>query len=222
MNGSVLRVVGRAVLRDAVVEQPPARAQPARQEPEVRRQRGPAEVLGEPDRADGVELRDGRVAVVEVAHLGEVAQPASFDLPLRPFRLVARERHAERAHPVLGRGVHDHRAPAAAHVEQPHARPSARASAPRARTSPSAPAPASRRRSGRPRRCRPSTARAPTRRRCSRRRSGARSPCCRAAWSAAGPAAGTRGPAVGRGAAARWAAACGPAAAARRAAGSTA
>ena len=122
MNGSRRRVAGVRRLGDAVVEQAPAGPQPARQEPEVPRQRRAPEVLGQPDRADGVELRGGRVAVVQMADLGEVAQAAALDLGLRPLRLVARQRHAQRPHPVLGRGVHDHRAPAAAHVEQPHPR----------------------------------------------------------------------------------------------------
>src|SRR5215471_7475111 len=67
-------VAGRhAVVRpgDAVVEQPRARLELAVQEREVGRQVGFADVLGEPDRADGVEAGLLHVPVVEVAYLGQ-------------------------------------------------------------------------------------------------------------------------------------------------------
>ena len=58
-------------------------------------------------------------AVVEVAHLGEVAEPLALDRRLGPLGLLERERHAQRAYAVLAGGVAHHRAPAAADVEQP-------------------------------------------------------------------------------------------------------
>ena len=105
---------------DAVVQQPSLGPQLAVQEGEVRRQLGPADVLGQPDRADRVELPFGHVAVVEVADLGQPAQALLLDGLLRPGRLLRGQGHAERLDAVLAGGVADHAAPAAAHVEQPH------------------------------------------------------------------------------------------------------
>ena len=58
-------------------------------------------------------------AVVHEPDLGEVVEPLLLDRLLRPRRLLARQRHAERLDAVLPRGVADHAAPAAAEVEQP-------------------------------------------------------------------------------------------------------
>lgn len=82
---------------------------------------GFADVLGQADGRHRVEPGLAHVAVVEVPHLGQVRQARLDDRLLRPLRLVARERHADRAHPVLAGGVHDHAAPAAADVQQFHA-----------------------------------------------------------------------------------------------------
>ena len=110
----------RPVVRpgDAVVEQPPARHQLVAQEPEVRRVAVDPDVLGQPDRAHGVEGGLLHVAVVEVPHLGEMVEPLFLDLLLRPLGLLPREGHAECADAVLLGGVPDHPAPAAADVEE--------------------------------------------------------------------------------------------------------
>ncbi len=81
-----------------------------------------ADVLGQPDRGDRVEVALLDVAVVHVPDLGEVVEPLLLDPLLRPRRLLAREGDAERVHAVLAGGVADHAAPAAAEVEQPLAR----------------------------------------------------------------------------------------------------
>ncbi len=67
-------------------------------------------------------LRLGDLAVVQVAHLGQLAQPPVDDRLLGPLGLLAGQRHAQRLHPVALGGVHDHPAPAAADVQQPHPR----------------------------------------------------------------------------------------------------
>ena len=61
----------------------------------------------------------GDVAVVEVAHLGEVAEALPLDRRLRPLGLLERERHAQCAYAVVAGGVAHHGPPAAADVEQP-------------------------------------------------------------------------------------------------------
>ena len=76
---------------------------------------------------------------------------------------------------VLG-GVHRHAAPAAADVEQPHARLQRELAADQVELGDCASSSVASSRAGRPRRCRPSTARAPTRRTGCSRRSGARWP----------------------------------------------
>ena len=88
-------------------------------EAEVRRVVLHADVLGQPDRGDRVEAGLLDVAVVHEPHLGEVVEPLLLDRLLRPRRLLARQRDAERLDAVLPRGVPDHAAPAAADVEQP-------------------------------------------------------------------------------------------------------
>ena len=86
---------------------------------EVRRVVLHADVLGEPDRGDRVEVALLDVPVVHEPDLGEVVEPLLLDPLLRPRRLLARERHADRVHAVLAGRVPDHPAPAAAEVEQP-------------------------------------------------------------------------------------------------------
>ena len=93
------------------------------QEREVAGQLGLADVLGQPDRADRVEAGLGHVPVVQVADLGQVAQAGLLDGPLGPGGLLLGQRHAEGLDAVLAGRVHDHAAPAAAHVQQAHARP---------------------------------------------------------------------------------------------------
>ena len=61
------------------------------------------------------------VAVVQVAHLGQAGQAFALDGGLAPRGLLRGQRDAERLDAVLPRGVHHHAAPAAAHVQQPHA-----------------------------------------------------------------------------------------------------
>ena len=107
---------------------PSGRSLPYRKE-KYAGQLGPADVLGQPDRADRVELALGHVAVVEVADLGQPAEALLLDGPLRPGGLLRGQGHAERLDAVLPGGVPDHPAPAAAHVEQPH--PRAQAQLPR-------------------------------------------------------------------------------------------
>ena len=106
---------------DAVVEQAALGAELVLEEAEVVRVLPHADVLGEPDRADRVEVALEHVAVVGVPHLGEVRQPLAVDGLLGPRRLRDREGDAERLHAVLARREADHAAPAAADVEQPHA-----------------------------------------------------------------------------------------------------
>ena len=106
---------------DAVVEQQPARAQPGLQEAEVRRIVAHADVLEQPDRRHRIEVALGDVAVVAVAHLGQVAQSLVGDRLLRPRRLLPRQRHADGLDPAAG-GVAHHAAPPASDVEQPVAR----------------------------------------------------------------------------------------------------
>ena len=108
---------------DAVVEQPAAGVQLAVQVGEVALEVVLAHVLRQPDRADGVEARLRDVPVVQVPHLGEPGQPFPLDRGLRPGGLLGGQRDPEGLDAVLPRGVHDHPAPAAADVEQPHARP---------------------------------------------------------------------------------------------------
>ena len=62
------------------------------------------------------------VAVVAEAHLGDVVEALALDRLLRPGGLLARQRDADDLDAVVPRGVPDHPAPAAADVEQPHAR----------------------------------------------------------------------------------------------------
>ena len=87
---------------DAVVEQPPARPQPAAQEREVRRQVGHADVLGEPDRADRVEAapRARRGSPGGGPRPGRDS-PALAIAFWRPLGLLARQRHAERLDAVV-------------------------------------------------------------------------------------------------------------------------
>ncbi len=106
---------------DAVVEQPAAGLELAVQEAEVPRQPGLADVLGQPDGADRVEPGLRHVPVVEVADFGELRQAGLGDGLARPFGLLRGQGHTEGPHAVLPGRVHDHAAPAAAHVQQPHA-----------------------------------------------------------------------------------------------------
>ncbi len=64
----------------------------------------------------------GDLPVVAEADLGQVGQALALDGGLAPRGLLARQRHAEHLDAVLPGGVPDHAAPAAADVEQPHAR----------------------------------------------------------------------------------------------------
>ena len=88
---------------------------------------------------------------------------------------------------MLGRGVHDHAAPAAADVEQPHPRLAARAWRRRGRAWRTAPPPASRPRGEDRAGVGHGRAEHPLVEACSRRRSGARWPGGRGPSSAAGP-----------------------------------
>ena len=103
-----------------MIEQPALRPQLAEQEGEVPGQLRLADVLGQPDGADRVEPGLGNVPVVQVPDLGQLGQPRFLDRPLRPGCLLRGQRDAQRPDAVLPGGVHDHAAPAAAHVEQPH------------------------------------------------------------------------------------------------------
>src|SRR5260221_359504 len=113
---------GAAVVRpgDAVIQQPAARIELAVKETEVAGKLRLADVLGEPDRTDRVEAGLGDLAVVQMPHLGEVLKARLLDRPLGPQGLLLRQRDAKRSHAVVACRVHDHAAPAAAHVEQPH------------------------------------------------------------------------------------------------------
>src|SRR3954452_7887601 len=77
--------VGRA--GDAVVEQAGTGARPRGEEGEVRRQVVLADVLGQSDRRDGVEVPFGYVAVVAEPDLGQVAEAFGRYGLLRPLRL---------------------------------------------------------------------------------------------------------------------------------------
>ena len=67
------------------------------------------------------EARLRHVPVVQVPHLGQPGQSFPLDRGLGPGGLLGGQRDAERLDAVLPRGVHHHAAPAAAHVQQPHA-----------------------------------------------------------------------------------------------------
>ena len=108
----------RVQARDAVVEEQAARSQQRVHRLHVGIELGPPDVLVHADARDLVEWRLVDLAVVEHAHLGAVGQAGCLDPPARELRLRLRERHAERAHAVAGRGVQDERAPATADVEQ--------------------------------------------------------------------------------------------------------
>jgi len=108
---------------DAVVQQPAAGVQLAVQVGEVGLEVVLADVFGQSDGADRVEARFRDVPVVQVPHLGEPGQPLPLDRGLRPGGLLGGQRDPEGLDAVLPGGVHHHAAPAAAHVEQPHARP---------------------------------------------------------------------------------------------------
>jgi tetratricopeptide (TPR) repeat protein len=107
---------------DAVVEHPAADLQLAVEEREVAGNVGLADVLGDADRADRVEVSFLDIAVVRVPDLREVLEAGPLDRLLGPERLLLRQRDAERLDPVLAGRVHDHAAPAAANVKEPHAR----------------------------------------------------------------------------------------------------
>ena len=79
-------------------------------------------MLEHPDRADRVERTVANVAIVLVPDLDAVGKSRIGDRLLGPLGLAARERHADRSNAVVRRGVQDHPAPPAAHVEQPHPR----------------------------------------------------------------------------------------------------
>src|SRR5215467_9430260 len=108
---------------DAVVQQSAARAELAVEEAEVLRKLRLADVLCQPDRTDRVEPALADLAVVQVPDLGTILKARLLDGALRPDCLLLGQRDPERADPVFARRVHDHAAPAAAHVEQAHARP---------------------------------------------------------------------------------------------------
>ena len=105
---------------DAVIQQAALRPELAEQEREVIRKLPHADVLGEPDRADRVEAGLADIPVVEVADLGQAGQSGFLDGLLGPGRLLCGQRDPERADAVFPGRVHDHAAPAAADVEQPH------------------------------------------------------------------------------------------------------
>ena len=116
---TLLAVIGT---RDRVIEHATERLELGVRECEVRRVVLATDVLGEPDRADGVELGLGHVAVVAEAHLSAALEAALLDGVLGECRLLLGERDADRLDAVVLGGVHDHAAPAAADVEQGHAR----------------------------------------------------------------------------------------------------
>ncbi len=136
----------------------------SRRKREVRRVVADADVLGQADRADRVEAGLDHVAVVEVTHLGEVAEPLAVDRLLAPSAPAA----ATGSRRAPGRRTRARRAgpsrPSRSRRRAAAARASGRACGRPGRTSRTAPPRASRRRWGRPRRCRSSTARAPARR----------------------------------------------------------
>ena len=105
-----------------MVEQPTLGTQPRGQEREIGAEILRADVLGEPDRGDGVEPGLVDVAVVEETHLGAILQPTLGDGLLRPRGLRGRQRHAQRLDPVVLGGMHDHPAPPGADIEQAVAR----------------------------------------------------------------------------------------------------
>ena len=162
---------------DAVVEQPALRAQlvargsrstPGSSSRRCARSARSSEIASKPVSVD--------VAVVQVADLGEVVEPLLLDLLLRPRRLLARQRDAERR-ARRTRGPRGGPCRPSRSRRRAAAGPAGgRACGRPGRTSRPAPPRASRPRSGRPRRCRSSTGRGPSRRTCWRRRSGGGSP----------------------------------------------
>src|SRR4029077_2371860 len=107
---------------DAVIQHPAALLQLAVEELEVAGDIGLADVLGDADRADRVEVGLGDIAVVHVADLGQVLKAFALDGRLRPGRLLRGQGYAERLDALVLGSVPDHAAPAAADVEQAHAR----------------------------------------------------------------------------------------------------
>ncbi len=106
-----------------MVEQPPLRHELVGEELRVRRQLGNADVLGEADRADGVEAGLRHVPVVAEPHVDVVGQSPLGGLLAPPLGLLAGQGHRDDVDAVVLGGVHGHAAPAAADVQQPHARP---------------------------------------------------------------------------------------------------
>ena len=100
-----------------MVEETPLRPGPGGEEPHVRAEVLGADVLGEADAADGIEAGLGDVTVVVVADFGHRRKAEVGDALLPPFRLLARERDPDGAHPVVLGGVQDHGPPAAANIE---------------------------------------------------------------------------------------------------------
>ena len=78
-------------------------------------------MLEHSDRADGVERPIVHVAVVLHADLDAVLEPGFANRASGPIGLALREGDADGVHAVVLRRVHDHAAPSAADVEQPHA-----------------------------------------------------------------------------------------------------
>ena len=103
---------------DAVVQQDAAGLQQLAQVGEVGRQLRRADVLDHPDARDLVVGAVVGVPVVGEPDLDVVLEPRLAHARAREFGLRRRDRHADGADAVVGGGVDDERAPAAADVEQ--------------------------------------------------------------------------------------------------------
>ena len=110
---------------DAVVEQPAARLQQARELARVEVDLVGADVLDHPDRGDRVVALAGRaeIAVVRDADLHPVLEAGLGHAPARQLGLGGGERDADRLDPVVGGRVDHEAAPAAADVEHALALP---------------------------------------------------------------------------------------------------
>src|SRR5271166_4704632 len=72
------------------------------------------------DRADRVERPVVHISVILHADLDQRFETGVAYRAPRPVRLSIRQRHTNRVHAVMLRGVHDHGAPTAADIKEPH------------------------------------------------------------------------------------------------------
>ena len=116
----VRREGGRLI---TVVQQPPSGREQREQAAEVPGELRQADMLEHPDRGDRVVGAVPNVPVVLEADLDAVGQAGLGHGLRRPLGLPPRDRDADRGDAAVARGMKDHPAPPASHVEQAHAGP---------------------------------------------------------------------------------------------------